>query len=68
MSLIGNDPFSGSTVRNVLRHFFSPKILNGDGMAANVVKTDIINVDNIYYSGNLVANGVIIKDKEILLN
>jgi hypothetical protein len=49
----GNDPFSGSTTRNILQHILSPKIVDGDACASNLVKTDLINVDNVYVSGNL---------------
>lgn len=46
----GNDPFSGSNTRNILLHLVSPKIVN-DGSGGYTVKTDLINVDNIYTTG-----------------
>ena len=48
----GNDPFSGSNTRNILAHLVSPKIVS-DGSGGYTVKTDLINVDNVYYGGNL---------------
>jgi hypothetical protein len=57
MASPGNDPFSGSTVRNFLQHIFSPKIVAGDGNASNLVKTDIINVDNVYVGGDVLRSG-----------
>lgn len=51
----GNDPFSNSSVQNVLQHIISPKVVN-DGSDGYVVKTDLVNVDNIYITGTLAAN------------
>lgn len=51
----GNDPFSNSSVQNVLQHIISPKVVN-DGSGGYVVKTDLVNVDNIYITGTLAAN------------
>lgn len=47
MSNAGNDPFSGTTTRNILQHLISPKIVS-DGSGGYQVKTDLINVDHIY--------------------
>lgn len=52
MSGGGNDPFSNTTNRNVLQHLISPKVVNGSG-GGYVVKTDLINVDNIYLTGGI---------------
>jgi len=52
----GNDPFSGSNVRNVLEHVLSPKIVP-DGSGGYAVKLDLINVDNVYASGNIYGAG-----------
>ena len=43
----GNDPFSGTTTRNILQHVLSPKIVS-DGSGGYQVKTDLINVDHIF--------------------
>ena len=43
----GNDPFSGTTTRNILQHVLSPKIVS-DGTGGYQVKTDLINVDHIF--------------------
>jgi hypothetical protein len=48
----GNDPFSGSNNRNILQHIISPKIVS-DGAGGYTVKTDLINVDNIYINGGI---------------
>lgn len=50
----GNDPFSGSSVQNLLQHTISPKIVT-DGSGGYTVKTDLINVDNIYLSGSVIS-------------
>lgn len=50
MSTGGNDPFSGSNTRNLLQHIISPKIVS-DGSSGYGVKTDLINIDNVYISG-----------------
>jgi len=52
----GNDPFSGSNVRNILEHVLSPKIVS-DGTNGYTVALDLINVDNIYATGTIYANG-----------
>lgn len=46
----GNDPFSGSNTRNIINHIISPKIVN-DGSGGYTVKTDLINVDDVYATG-----------------
>ena len=56
MSGNGNDPFSGSNVRNILEHVISPKIV-ADGSNGYTVKIDLLNVDNIYASGNIYGPG-----------
>lgn len=57
MPVPGNDPFSNSSVQNVLQHTISPKIVT-DGSSGYTVKTDLINVDNIYVTGNVYSNNV----------
>lgn len=52
----GNDPFSGSNTQNIILHLVSPKIIN-DGSGGYTVKTDLINVDNVYATG-LVRAGI----------
>jgi len=52
----GNDPFSGSNVRNILEHVLSPKIVS-DGTNGYTVALDLINVDNIYATGNIYGSG-----------
>jgi hypothetical protein len=44
------DPFSGNLLKNIL----SPKIVS-DGAGGYDVKVDIINVDNIYVTGDIVG-------------
>jgi hypothetical protein len=56
MATGGNDPFSGSNVRSVLQHVLSPKIVS-DGSGGFAVKLDLINVDNIYATGNIYGAG-----------
>jgi len=46
------DPFSGSNTRNLLQHIIAPKIVY-DGQGGYEVKTDLINIDNIYLTGNI---------------
>lgn len=56
MASPGNDPFSGSNTRNLLQHVFSPKIVNGvtgNSQSGYDVRLDMINVDNIYVTGNI---------------
>ena len=48
----GTDPFSGTNTRNLIQHIFSPKIVNGP-TGGYAVKLDMINVDNIYVTGNI---------------
>jgi len=45
-----SDPLSGTNTRNIIQHVFSPKIVGPTG-GSYVVKTDLINIDNIYISG-----------------
>lgn len=52
----GNDPFSGSDTQNILQRMISPKIVT-DGSTGYVVKTDLINVDNLYLTGHAYSNG-----------
>jgi hypothetical protein len=56
MATGGNDPFLGSNTRNLLQHVLSPKIVS-DGSNGYVVKLDMINIDNIYASGNIYGAG-----------
>lgn len=68
----GNDPFSGTTTRNILQHVLSPKIVNV-GSGAYAVKTDLINVDHIYSStrGTVTASGtsaVSVTNSEVTAN
>lgn len=53
MATPGSDPFSGTSTRNVLQHIISPKLVT-NGTAGYDTKVDLINVDNIYYTGSLV--------------
>jgi hypothetical protein len=57
MATPGNDPFSGTNTRNVLQHVISPKVVS-DGSSGYAVKTDLINVDNVYASGNVFVSGI----------
>lgn len=50
----GNDPFSGTNTKNLLQHIISPKIVD-TGFGSYVVKTDLINIDNVYITGNIVG-------------
>ena len=50
MATPGNDPFLGTSTRNLLQHIVSPKIVS-DGSTGYTVKTDLINVDGIYAKG-----------------
>jgi hypothetical protein len=52
----GNDPFSGSETQNILQRMISPKIVT-DGATGYVVKSDLINIDNVYLTGNVYSNG-----------
>jgi hypothetical protein len=53
----GNDPFSGSSVQNLLQHTISPKVVIDEEGTGYVVKSDLINIDNIYISGEIVEGG-----------
>lgn len=50
----GTDPFSGTNTRNLLKHVFAPKIVDGSGGGYDV-KIDMLNVDNIYVTGDVVG-------------
>jgi hypothetical protein len=52
MASPGNDPFSGTNTRNLLQHIISPKVVT-DGSSGYAVKTDLINVDNVYLTGGI---------------
>jgi hypothetical protein len=52
MSGGGNDPFSNTNSRNVLKHLISPKVVS-QLAGGYVVKTDLINVDNLYLTGGI---------------
>jgi hypothetical protein len=52
MATGGTDPFSGTNTRNLLQHIFSPKIVDATG-GGYVVKLDMINIDDIYITGNV---------------
>lgn len=54
MATPGNDPFSGTNTRNILQHIISPKVVS-DGSSGYAVKTDLINVDNVYLTGNVIG-------------
>ena len=54
MATEGTDSFSGTNTRNLLQHLFTPKIVY-DGQGGFEVKTDLINVDNIYITGNVIG-------------
>ena len=42
-----SDPYAGTvTVRNILNHIISPKIVN-DGYGGYTTKVDLVNVDTI---------------------
>lgn len=49
---MANDPFSGTNTRNILEHLISPKIVGATG-GGYQVKTDLINIDNIYITGEI---------------
>ena len=53
----GNDPFSGSSVQNILQRVISPKIVTDVLGTGYIVKTDIINVDDIYITGSVKSVG-----------
>lgn len=52
MATGGSDPFSNTNTRNLLQHVFSPKIVGVTGGGYGV-KLDVINVDNLYVSGDV---------------
>lgn len=51
------DPFSGTTTRNLLQHVFSPKIVDNPSGGYSV-KMDVINVDNVYVSGDVYGQNI----------
>ena len=55
-SSVGTDPFSGTTTRNLLQHIVSPKIVADNSVYT--VKTDLINIDNAYISGTVLAKNL----------
>jgi hypothetical protein len=55
-----SDPLSGTNTRNVIQHIFSPKIVTGP-TGGYSVKTDVINVDNVYNAGALSAGSTSLK-------
>ena len=61
MATAGNDPFSGTTTRDILQHIVSPKIVS-DGSSGYTVKTDLINIDNAYLKNQLTADTVVVQD------
>jgi hypothetical protein len=61
MATPGNDPFSGTNTRNILQHIISPKIVS-DGSTGYAVKTDLINVDNVYVKNQVFADSMTIQD------
>jgi hypothetical protein len=56
MATPGNDPFSGTVVRNVIDHVLSPKIVIGP--TGYNAKVDLINIDNSYIQGTFSGNYV----------
>jgi hypothetical protein len=61
MATPGNDPFSGTTTRDLLQHIISPKIVS-DGSTGYAVKTDLINIDNVYLKNQLNADTIVVQD------
>lgn len=50
---MSTDPYATtSTVKNILQHVISPKIVN-DGNGGYQVKTDLVNIDNAVVSGDV---------------
>jgi hypothetical protein len=48
---MSGDPFANTTtVKNILQHIISPKLVN-DGSGGYVSKTDLVNVHNLVFSG-----------------
>ena len=48
------DPFSNTNTRNILQHIIRPSFVS-DGTGGYNVVTDLINVNNVYISGSVVA-------------
>lgn len=61
MATPGNDPFSGTTTRNLLQHLISPKIV-ADGSGGYIVKTDLINVDGAYFTNEIKGGSLSIQN------
>jgi hypothetical protein len=52
---MSSDPYATtSTVKNILQHVISPKIVD-DGGGGYVTKTDLVNIDNAVLSGNIIS-------------
>ena len=52
---MSSDPYATtSTVKNILQHVISPKIVN-NGSGGYVTKTDLVNIDNAVLSGNIAS-------------
>ena len=50
---MSTDPYATtSTIKNILQHVISPKIVN-DGSGGYQVKTDLVNIDNAVVSGDV---------------
>lgn len=67
---MANDPFSGTNTRNILEHLISTKIVGATG-GGYQVKTDLINVDNIYITGEIfgpTGGNTIVSPTPIYLN
>jgi hypothetical protein len=56
----GSDPFSGTNTRNILQHLIVPKIVS-DGSGGYEVKTDVINVNDIYVERSVAAGSTQIR-------
>ncbi len=56
----GSDPFSGTNTRNILQHLIVPKIVS-DGSGGYEVKTDVINVNDIYVERSVAAGSTEIR-------
>jgi len=56
MATPGSDPFSGTNSRNILQHMISPKLL-ANSTGGYDAKVDLINVDNLYVTGDGVESG-----------
>lgn len=61
MATPGNDPFSGTNTQNILQHIISPKVVS-DGSTGYAVKTDLINIDNVYVKNQLFSDSITVQD------